>query len=130
MEHNYNSHQQVNHRNIHKHSGDFLLTHEVMWITEEEFHRNKTTTNSIITISSSHSAVVWDDGLLESYNNSFGLPSTITLDEAVMDCDKSEHRVSLFNNILPGGAYEEHGNVYPWFLEEVSHHRACHLLKC
>ena len=39
MEHIYNSHEQVNHHNIHKHNGDFLLTHDFTWITEEEFYR-------------------------------------------------------------------------------------------
>jgi len=56
---------------------DFLLTHNVAWITEEEFHRNKTIANSTIT-TPSYSPVVWNNTLLDDYNKIVGLTSTDT----------------------------------------------------
>ena len=53
---------------------DYLLTHNFVWISEDEFHRNKTIGNS--TISTSSSPVVWDNSLLDEYNQAVGLSST------------------------------------------------------
>ena len=84
--------------------GDFLFTHDLTWITEEEFDRNNSITNS---------SVLWDHTLLDTYNESFGLTSTISKHKRLKYFDESEHtgggeRVDLFNsNIIRTYEYQQ-----------------------
>ena len=90
-------------------NGDFLLTHDFAWITEEEFHRNKVITNSTIT-TSSYYPVVWDDGLLEAYNNTFGMSSSINGGFNISN--QSSERGPLFSNIVSLSEYQEHDTFF------------------
>ena len=79
--------------NHHAVNDDFLLTHNLAWINEGTFHRNKTLAQS--SSATSADVVVWDQTLMEKYyifGTTYSVGNSLVVKDEEMMIDDSASR--------------------------------------